>query len=702
VYPQKLSAPRKGLGVKAKLLALAMGFALIPTVVVAILGVLATQYNGGQARDDVTSKVELLGVNLLFQKAHDTADKVQSFLERYPQYAPTYEGRDRRDLESIFASIFRYAQSAGNFHAKCIPARERKNALFRIFDGITNTPPAEDAVRAIIDCFVKSGTYVDMLPKLRLPDAPADPEVQRWAIDELHRLQEIFFLTTQDISVPDIESPTLQGQMDRITREIEKAAKGKAIPDSEVKNFFMCESEACRIAIGYTDLFNLEGRIICHPKPALIGADLSSPQMRKTYAYVCGVRAIQTGFPTVAKYLDIAGGKKRKFLVICPVGGAARKHWAVAATAYIRKYQDYFCSLVQRQMNNAIIQIIIDTTVVFMLVALCVYGLADYVSVRMTKPIAELVMSADRIARGDFDHRVDIDARDEFGDLAQAFNAMAGDLKKLTTQMAEEAARRERLARELEIAHEIQMSLVPHTFPPFPDKTDFDLYAVMKPARQVGGDFYDFFMVDDNFLTIIIADVSGKGIPAALFMATTRAVLRNVALTGRSPAETLKMANETLLQDNARAMFVTIFMAVYNRQKRTLTYSCAGHNPPYVIRADGTIEPIEDARSPVLAVIPNIKYGNRTIQLAPGDTVFFYTDGVTEAMTAQRELFGNERLVEMLRRVRDRDSRGIVDGMWDAVVEFVRGYKQTDDFTAMALQIREANPNEASPREARR
>jgi phosphoserine phosphatase RsbU/P len=248
------------------------------------------------------------------------------------------------------------------------------------------------------------------------------------------------------------------------------------------------------------------------------------------------------------------------------------------------------------------------------------------------------------------------------------------------------AAQKERMEGELTVARDIQRSIVPSIFPPFPERAEFDLHASLEPAREVGGDLYDFFLLDDEHLCLAIGDVSGKGVPASLFMAVTITLLRAAGARTADPAEVLAQVNTPLCRGNDAAMFVTLFYGVYTIGRGELTYSTGGHLPPSVVRADGTVETAARTSGPGLGVAPGAKFGVAKLQLAPGDAILLYSDGVTEAMDAQQHMFGSERLEAVLR---DTGAAGgaarLVTAVREAVDVFAAGAEQYDDLTLLGF-----------------
>lgn len=242
------------------------------------------------------------------------------------------------------------------------------------------------------------------------------------------------------------------------------------------------------------------------------------------------------------------------------------------------------------------------------------------------------------------------------------------------------------IQRELNIATEIQTSILPRRFPPFPERNDFEIYAEMTPAREVGGDFYDFFLIDADRLGFVIGDVSGKGVPAAMFMAVSRTLLKATALKGMSPSECLDVVNKALYRESVKTMFVTIFYGILNTRSGELEYCNGGHNHPYLLTGNGGVSMLETTRSNALGAIENAQYNSKKLAMKRGDVLLLYTDGVIEAMDGNTNEFSDQRLEEYLKRVKDFSIIDIVQGVFKEVKSFAGGAPQTDDITLLALR----------------
>lgn len=245
---------------------------------------------------------------------------------------------------------------------------------------------------------------------------------------------------------------------------------------------------------------------------------------------------------------------------------------------------------------------------------------------------------------------------------------------------------KERMEGELNVARDIQLGIVPKIFPPFPERRELDLCASLESAHEVGGDLYDFQFIDDDRLYLAIGDVSGKGVPASLFMAVSITLLRAVSQRTAAPDEVLARVNAPLCRDNDSAMFVTLFFAVYHVKTGELSYSTGGHPPPYVVRAGGAVEPLPRTAGAGLGVSESVRFGVGTAQLQPGDRLLLYTDGVTEAMDAAGGMFGAQRLEAALAAAGDADAARTEALVRAAIDGFAAGTEQYDDITMVALR----------------
>jgi sigma-B regulation protein RsbU (phosphoserine phosphatase) len=310
-------------------------------------------------------------------------------------------------------------------------------------------------------------------------------------------------------------------------------------------------------------------------------------------------------------------------------------------------------------------------------------------STGVTRPIRTLAQQTHEIARGNLDLAVPpVTSRDEVGDLSQSFENMRLALKEYVANLAVTTAAKERIESELKIAQTIQRSFLPKRFPPFPDRTDFEIFAELQPAKEVGGDLYDFFLLDEHRLFFLVGDVSGKGVPAALFMAVTKTLMKGVAEQHLSPSQVLMKVNHELYVDNDQMMFVTLFCGALDLRTGELQYTNAGHLPPLRLGAPGQAAWIDLPKGTVLGISDAPAYTTLTLRLQPMDTLLLYTDGVNEAMNPDKQLFGDDRLLAFARTQAGTAPKELVEGLFASVRGFAAGEEQSDDITVLALRYR--------------
>ena len=307
---------------------------------------------------------------------------------------------------------------------------------------------------------------------------------------------------------------------------------------------------------------------------------------------------------------------------------------------------------------------------------------------RIVRPLNTMTESISKIKGDNLEFKIEDTYRtgDEIEILANSFAEMSRKTIEYVDQVRKVTAEKERIGAELQTAATIQNSMLPHIFPPFPERDELELYASMDPAREVGGDFYDFFLVDEDHLCMVIADVSGKGIPAALFMMVSKLILQSYALLGQSPAEILTSANDAICSNNQAGMFVTVWVGILEISTGRLTAANAGHEFPVLKRAAGDFELFKDKHGFVIGGMEGLKYKQYELQLEPGDKLFVYTDGVPEATDANLELFGTDRMLAALNEAKDQNPQKVLQGVREAVDAFVKEAEQFDDLTMLCLQ----------------
>ena len=280
-----------------------------------------------------------------------------------------------------------------------------------------------------------------------------------------------------------------------------------------------------------------------------------------------------------------------------------------------------------------------------------------------------------------------ISERNEFGLHADNISELVREIDRYTEENIKLTGERERVAAELDMARNIQAAQLPSSFPAFPDRNEFDIYATMTPAKEVGGDFYDFFFVDDDHLALVMADVSGKGVPAALFMMMSKMLINNYTMMGLSPAEVLTRTNETICKNNNNKMFVTVWLGILEISTGKVTAANAGHEYPVIRQPDGRFELFKDKHGFVIGGIKNKKYKQYEFTLQKGGTIFVYTDGVPEATAANEDMFGTEMLVEVLNRDPGAAPQTLLKNVHEAVDSFVGQAPQFDDLTMLGITL---------------
>ena len=304
---------------------------------------------------------------------------------------------------------------------------------------------------------------------------------------------------------------------------------------------------------------------------------------------------------------------------------------------------------------------------------------------RITKRIAEL-------KGGDLEFKMEDTYKtgDEIEVLAESFANLSHKTLEYVEQVKTATAAKERIATELTMANRIQESMLPHVFPPYPDRKEFDIYATMNPAREVGGDFYDFYLLDEDHLCVVMADVSGKGIPAALFMMISKTILQSCAMLGQSAGAILAKTNEALCSNNQVEMFVTVWLGILEISTGRMTCANAGHEYPAVYSEAGNKEftLLKDKHGFVIGGMEGVRYKEYDFQMKPGDKLFVYTDGVPEATNGKLEMFGTERMIRVLNELPDATPRDVLTTVKTAVDEFVGEAEQFDDMTMLCLQYK--------------
>lgn len=306
------------------------------------------------------------------------------------------------------------------------------------------------------------------------------------------------------------------------------------------------------------------------------------------------------------------------------------------------------------------------------------------------KPIQELARFTDDITKTrNFENQhISLRTGDEIEDLGNSFNFMMEEMERYIDDLSKITAEKQRIGAELDIATRIQASMLPTIFPAFPERDEFDIYATMNPAKEVGGDFYDFFMIDDDNLAIVVADVSGKGVPAALFMVIGKTLIKDHTEPGKDLGEVFSEINDLLCESNSEDLFITAFEAVLNLKTGELRYVNAGHEMPFICKKNQDFKPYKIKAGFVLAGMEGMRYKAGSMTLEPGDKLFQYTDGVTEATDSDSKLFGMERLEASLNKIKNGTPKDILESVKNDIDDFVNVALQFDDITMLCLEYK--------------
>lgn len=426
-----------------------------------------------------------------------------------------------------------------------------------------------------------------------------------------------------------------------------------------------------------------DGRYLLHPDPDIEGKRLSDFRYKLPTLWEAIQKSL-TGQSVSQYYLweEKDGRIREKFFVGVPVSGTA---CILFATVYV---DEFYQPLIQAQETigrerDATIRIFLFSSLLATIIMVLVSVL---IARGISRPIRQVALHARRIGEGDLDARLHIPTGDEMEELAEVLNKMSADLKAYIENLRVTTAAKERMESELQVARDIQQSIIPHTFPPFPDIREFDIYGKMLPAKEVAGDFYDYFFIRPDKLGIMIGDVSGKGVPAALFMFMSRALIRVYGMEGGGPAKTLFKTNQMLAANNDATMFVTVIYAEYDLLTGKMIIANGGHNPP-LLCTEETSGFLELPSDPILGPLVESDYHEWPLAMKAGDMLLFYTDGVTEAQTAEGILYSDERLVVWNAGQEDRDPERVCHCLLRDVEAFAQGAPQFDDITLLAFRV---------------
>jgi len=429
---------------------------------------------------------------------------------------------------------------------------------------------------------------------------------------------------------------------------------------------------------GFAFLLSPTGTIISHPDSSLImhesifsvSREKNAPELRTIGRDMIAGNSGFTRMPTV-----LFKDKARVYYLPIP-----SNQWSIGIV------------FPQRELYAGLQKMTIYLVILGIIGFLLLWLVIQNVTRKVTVPLKRFAESAHEIAGGRFDVALpDIRTEDEMGELHHAFDYLQKQLAVYIENLKVTTATKEKIESELRIANQIQMGMIPKIFPPFPNRPEIDIYAMLKPAREVGGDLYDFFFLDEDKLCFAIGDVSGKGVPAALFMVVTRTLLRSLVTKDMPIDEIVRQLNNSLSKENESNMFVTFFIGIVNLSTGRLDYVNAGHNPPYVVRAGEQVTTLETTKGMALGFIEDQSFHFGSDRLMPGDLLVSFTDGVTEAANLQDELYGDERLRRFLKPFHGSHPEALVRQVLQDVAEHAGTAPQSDDITLLTIRFKGLN-----------
>jgi serine phosphatase RsbU (regulator of sigma subunit) len=306
----------------------------------------------------------------------------------------------------------------------------------------------------------------------------------------------------------------------------------------------------------------------------------------------------------------------------------------------------------------------------------------------MMRPLSQLHNGVKKVAQGDLTNILHVQTKDEIGELAMAFNQMTKDLKQYIFNLENAIASKERIQSELKLGKDIQKRMLPHVFPPFPNRPELDIFGIMEPAKEVAGDFYDFFFIDDDNFCFIISDVSGKGVPSALFMVIAKTLIKAEAERQTPIRELIYYVNNVLSKNNTTAMFATLFCGILNLKTRELKMVNAGHNPPIIGNSQEGFRFLDLNNNIALGVFDDFEFQENVTKIKKGDQILLYTDGITEAFDINGEIFSEQRLIRFMQESAINTSHELVNKIEQEIKNFTKNAEQSDDITILAITFK--------------
>jgi len=444
-----------------------------------------------------------------------------------------------------------------------------------------------------------------------------------------------------------------------------------------------------RIGNGYAFLLDSEGKYIAHPSYREADFD-TDPLTTNNPAKKQIIKQMVAGGTGKASYEE---KREVMYAFYAPIPTTGWSYGMVVPYSSLtgpvveaRAIIDEGTDTTTEQMNNTIHNMLVAFIVIFAIIVIILIIVSSLVSISITRPVTRMVEGTEEIGKGNLDTSIVVKGKDELAILGNSINKMASDLKTYINELTEVTAERQRIGAELNVATSIQEDMLPKIFPKYSQNEHYSLAASMHPAKEVGGDFYDFYMIDEDRFALVIADVSGKGVPAALFMVISKTIIKSCAQTGKSVSEILENVNNQLCESNGADMFVTVLLGIINIRTGHLEYANAGHESPIIKRVgqDFKINPAKHGF--VLGGMEGMKYKQYEMDLREGDIIYTYTDGIPEAHNGQNEMFGMDRTLEALNKHKDATPDELIEIVRQEVMDFAGEAPQFDDMTMLCYQ----------------
>jgi len=503
-------------------------------------------------------------------------------------------------------------------------------------------------------------------------------EKEQMLREKLPEMTEIRYVSSQQVEMLDAEGQQLLAEICYYELSENYSRSKKAYEPEFLTGFVVNENETFFLLTGVKEN---EARISSGGDVFELGS--VSPYIEGMYPILDEM--LRTGVPSVSMELSMKKGADRNFVhVFEPVYS---KGELVMFVGVSMQWKDLISSVLSMSLLVAVV-----TSILFLILGMLFLHLLKkvvLVPLRDEKHIINEYKENKNVAET-VDALSYISSENEIQELAEDFSSMVLELEHHMDYIKNITAEKERIGAELSLATKIQADMLPSIFPAFPNRNEFDIYASMTPAKEVGGDFYDFFLVDDDHLCLVMADVSGKGVPAALFMMASKSILQNNAMLGKSPAEILRDTNNTICVSNKEDMFVTVWLGILEISTGKLLAANAGHEYPVTREPDGEFALFKDEHGFVIGGMEDVEYKEYEIRLSPGSKLFVYTDGVPEATNREEKMFGTDRMIDALNRNTEAAPQEVLENIRKAVDTFVEEAEQFDDLTMLCLEYKGA------------